>query len=63
MDVVDMARQCRLSGDWEVYPVPLAEGTLGPEPPSGSTISVPDASHLQPVLYPKTRTGAITSAR
>lgn len=53
MDVVDMARQCRLSGDWEVYPVPLAEGTLGPEPPSGSTISVPDASHLQPVLYPK----------
>ncbi|MBK9123954.1 MAG: hypothetical protein IPM16_12690 [Chloroflexi bacterium] len=47
------SRQCRLLGDWEVYPVPLDNTVLWPEPPSGSTITVPDASHLQPVLYPE----------
>lgn len=41
--------ETRLTGDWQVCPVPLSSDTINP---SGDWINVPECAHLQTVLYP-----------
>ncbi len=46
----------RLSGDWQVQPVPLDQprrNSTRPPTPSGDWIAVPECAHLQPALYPR----------
>ncbi len=42
----------RLSGDWQILPVPLDSTVQLSSLPAGGWLTVPECAHLQPALYP-----------
>lgn len=49
LESITSTLETRLTGDWQVCPVPLSSDTINP---SGDWINVPECAHLQTMLYP-----------